>query len=105
MAVIDTNKNSKSNDDRDSDVSIGLQLPLFSETGANGWTRTTIEAVKENLKNLLNTETGERLMQPNLGVKLKDIYLNHFQKMLYRVFKVSLLKVWIIGCHLFRLMI
>ena len=34
-------------------------------------TSTTIEAVKNNIRNLLNTNQGERLFQPNLGVNLR----------------------------------
>ena len=34
-------------------------------------TSTTIEAVKNNIRNLLNTHHGERLMQPNLGIGLR----------------------------------
>ena len=32
---------------------------------------TTIEAVKNNIRNLLNTHQGERLFQPNLGINLR----------------------------------
>ena len=31
------------------------------------------EAVKESIKNLILTDRGERLMQPNLGVNLRNI--------------------------------
>ena len=36
-------------------------------------TSSTIEAVKNNIRNLLQTEEGERFLQPNLGLNLKTI--------------------------------
>ena len=36
-------------------------------------TSTTIEAVKNNIRNLLQTNTGERLFQPNLGIDLRGL--------------------------------
>ena len=76
MAVRDTNKTKKPYIvDRDEDVSIGLNFPLHrsdDRTGMFASTSTTLEAVKVNATNLLQTELGERVMQPNLGVKLKQ---------------------------------
>ena len=56
--------------DEDSNVFIGLNLPIHRSNGPDGYfdsSTTTIEAVKNNLKNLLYTNKGERLMQPALG--------------------------------------
>ena len=36
-------------------------------------TSTTIESVKNNIKNLLNTNLGERLMQPEIGMGLRNL--------------------------------
>ena len=36
-------------------------------------TKTTIEAVKTNIRLLLQTNQGERLFQPNLGMNLKQL--------------------------------
>ena len=72
MAVIDTNKTKKPLIvDRDEDISIGFNLPLEFDNGYNTLTKTTLEAVKVDMRNLLQTELGERLMQPNLGVKIR----------------------------------
>ena len=76
MAIIDTTKTKKPFiNDRDEDVFIGLDFPLHRSNDKNGYfamTSITLEAVKVNVINLLQTELGERVMQPNLGVKLKQ---------------------------------
>ena len=61
--------------DNDENVFVGIELPLRKSDGPEGWfasTTTTIEAVKENIKNLLSTNRGERLMQPLLGLNLRQ---------------------------------
>ena len=64
--------------DRDDDVFIGLKLPLILDNGFDSSTQTTIEAVKYNLRNLISTELGERVMQPNLGIRLKKFLFDPF---------------------------
>ena len=79
MAVIDTSKVKKPYIiDRDEDVSIGFNLPLEFDNGYNTLTKTTLEAVKVDMRNLLQTELGERVMQPNLGVQLKQFLFEPF---------------------------
>ena len=61
-------------EDNDSNIFIGIDLPIRKSDGIEGYfasTSTTIEAVKNNIRNLLNTEQGERFFQPNLGLNLK----------------------------------
>ena len=73
MAIRDTQKKPFIQD-RDENIFIGIDYPFHRSTGVEGWfksTSTTIDAVKNNIKLLLRTERGERLMQPNLGVALK----------------------------------
>ena len=73
MAIRDTSKKPFIQD-RDEEVFIGIDLPFRKSDGVEGWfasTSTTIEAVKNNIRNLLNTEVGERLMQPGIGISLK----------------------------------
>ena len=51
-----------------------MDLPIRKSEGKEGYfasTSTTIEAVKNNIRNLLNTHKGERLMQPNMGIGLR----------------------------------
>ena len=73
MAIKDTTKKPLIND-RNTNVFIGLDLPFRKGDGKDGYfasTSTTIEAVKNNIKNLLLTQKGERLMQPSLGLNLR----------------------------------
>ena len=62
--------------DNDEEVFIGIDLPFRKSDGREGWfasTSTTIEATKNNIRNLLSTNQGERLMQPSLGINLRKI--------------------------------
>ena len=82
MAIKDTNKTETPYIvDRDEDVFIGLDIPLHRGNDGNGnfgTTSTTLEAVKVDATNLLQTELGERVMQPTLGVKLKQyLFMNN----------------------------
>ena len=61
-------------EDRDTNVFIGIDLPFRKSDGPDGWfasTTTTIEAVKNNIRNFLQTELGDRLFQPQLGIGLR----------------------------------
>ena len=61
-------------EDNDTNIRIGIDLPIRKGDDKDGYfatTSTTIEAVKNNIRNLLNTNQGERLFQPNLGVNLR----------------------------------
>ena len=78
MAIIDTNANNWYQIDKDEDQFIGLSLPLILDNGQEASTRTTLEAVKNNLLNLCNTEMGERPMQPLLGIKLKQFIFEQY---------------------------
>ena len=74
MARLDTHITGSFVDDKDTNISIGLDLPLRRENGPNGWfatTKTTVDAVKNNIRNLLLTNRGERVFQPLLGLDLK----------------------------------
>ena len=73
MAVKDLSKKPYI-EDIDENIFIGLDLPIRRSDGSEGYfasTSTTIEAVKNNIRNLLNTNQGERLMNPTLGLDLK----------------------------------
>ena len=61
-------------EDNDTNIKIGIDLPIRRDPLTGGFfasTSTTIEAVKNNIRNLLNTNKGERFFQPNLGLDLK----------------------------------
>ena len=61
--------------DQDTRVSVGIDFP-FARVPSSGdgyfkTSKTTIDAIKNNIKLLLKTERGERLFQPFLGMDLK----------------------------------
>ena len=73
MAIKDTSRKPYI-EDNDDKVKIGIDLPIRRDDASGGFfasTTTTIEAVKNNIRNLLQTEEGERFFQPNLGINLK----------------------------------
>ena len=80
MAIKDTSKKPFI-EDRDDNVFIGIDLPFRKSDGIEGWfasTSTTIKAVKNNIRNLLNTHKGERFMQPNIGLNLRKFQFEQF---------------------------
>ena len=75
MAIKDTSKKPYI-EDNNTKVKIGIDLPIRRGDDLDGFfatTSTTIEAVKNNIRNLLQTNEGERFFQPNLGINLKTI--------------------------------
>jgi len=75
MPIADNRKN-RFVEDQDTRVSVGIDFPIARVPGGNGYfatTKTTIEAVKTNIRLLLQTNQGERLFQPNLGMNLKQL--------------------------------
>jgi phage baseplate assembly protein W len=55
------------------DYAIGISLPI--QIGGSGFTQTfnTTEQIKSNIKNLLLTQKGERVLQPEFGSGLHEI--------------------------------
>ena len=79
MAVRDTSKKPYLQDE-DEKIKIGIDLPIRRDSELDGFfatTSTTIEAVKNNIRNLLQTEEGERFFQPNLGIGLREFLFEH----------------------------
>ena len=73
MAILDTSKRPFIQD-RDELIFIGIDLPFRKSEGVEGYfasTSFTIDAVKQNVIQLLQTKKGERLFQPNLGMNLR----------------------------------
>ena len=62
-------------EDKDTRVSVGIDFPFGrvpnSGDGYFKTSKTTIDAIKNNIKLLLKTERSERLFQPFLGMNLK----------------------------------
>ena len=78
MAIRDTSRKPFIQDN-DTNVKVGIDLPIRRGDGLDGFfatTSTTIEAVKNNIRNLLQTEEGERFFQPNLGLNLRKVLFN-----------------------------
>ena len=75
MAIKDTSRKPYIQDN-DTKVKVGIDLPIRRGDDKDGFfatTSTTIEAVKNNIRNLLQTEEGERFFQPNLGIGLRRL--------------------------------
>ena len=66
--------------DNDTNLKVGIDLPIRRDDASGGFfasTSTTIEAVKNNIRNLLQTNEGERFFQPNLGINLRRLLFEH----------------------------
>ena len=80
MAIKDTTRKPYI-EDNDENIFIGIDLPFRKSNSIEGYfasTSTTIEAVKNNIRNLVNTHQGERLMQPQLGINLRKYLFEQF---------------------------
>ena len=63
--------------DRNEDVFVGVRFPLdHSQEGFFYKTKTILEQAKANMRNLLLTSKGERVMQPEFGSTLMDVIFN-----------------------------
>ena len=75
MPILDKRKN-QFIEDQDTRVSVGIDFPFARVPNQDGYfktTKTTVESIKNNIKLLLQTEQGERVFQPNLGMNLKRL--------------------------------
>jgi len=100
MAIKDTTRKPYI-EDNDENIFIGIDLPFRKSNGVEGYfasTSTTIESVKNNIRNLLQTHEGERLYQPNLGMNLRASTFEQItEESIYSIQNVILdkLKVWL----------
>jgi len=63
--------------DKNDDIYVGVRFPLdHSQEGFFYKTKTILEQAKSNMRNLLLTSLGERVMQPEFGSTLMDIIFN-----------------------------
>ena len=93
MAIIDTSITGSFNEDRDENVFIGLDLPIRKSDGVEGYftaTSTTIAAIKNNIRNLLLTNRGERYLQPNIGLNLRRYLFEQYSTDLEDSIKVEI---------------
>ena len=73
MAIKDTSRKPFI-EDNDTNIKVGIDLPIRRGDDKDGFfatTSTTIAAGKNNIRNLLQTNEGERFFQPNLGLNLR----------------------------------
>ena len=74
MAIPDT-RVKRFIEDRDPRVSVGLDFPISRQAGDQmgyfATTKTTIDAIKNDIRLLLLTQRGERLFQPFLGMNIR----------------------------------
>ena len=73
MPILDRRKD-RFVEDQDTRVSVGIDFPFARVPNQDGYfktTKTTVESIKNNIRLLLHTESGERVFQPNLGMNLK----------------------------------
>ena len=63
--------------DKNDDIYVGVRFPLdHSQEGFFYKTKTILEQAKSNMRNLLLTSKGERVMQPECGSTLTDVLFN-----------------------------
>jgi phage baseplate assembly protein W len=55
------------------DKAVGIKLPFTGKKGLFDLSYTTEEQALSNLKNLVLTRKGERLMHPNFGTSIYDV--------------------------------
>ena len=75
MPILDKRKN-QFIEDQDARVSVGIDFPFARVPNQDGYfktTKTTMDSIKNNIRLLLQTEQGERVFQPNLGMNLKRL--------------------------------
>ena len=99
MAILDRSKK-KFIIDRNDDIYTGIDLPFRrgAQTGYFESTRTTIDAIKNDIRNLLLTDVNERVMQPSFGLNLKQFLfqqLNSETVMQMKESIVSTIEKWL----------
>ena len=73
MPILDR-RNNQFIEDKDTRVSVGIDFPFAIVPNKDGYfatTKTTIESVKNNIRLLLQTQKGERVFQPNIGMNIR----------------------------------
>ena len=75
MPILDRRKD-RFVEDQDTRVSVWIDFPFGRVPNGDGYfktTKTTIDSIKNNIKLLLQTNQGERMFQPNLGMNLRNL--------------------------------
>ena len=75
MPILDRRKD-RFVEDQDARVSVGIDFPFGRVPNGAGYfktTKTTVDSIKNNIRLLLQTNTGERVFQPALGMNLRQL--------------------------------
>ena len=73
MPILDRRKD-RFVEDQDTRVSVGIDFPFARVPNQDGYFKTTkklFKIIKNDIRLLLQTERGERVFQPNLGMNLR----------------------------------
>ena len=101
MAIIDNSFTGSLSVDRDQNTFIGIELPFYKSYGSEGYfasTKTTLEAVKNDIINLIQTQKTERILQPELGINLRSYLFEQVRPDLEETIKgdiLSTMSVWL----------
>ena len=77
--------------DLNPDVYIGLKLPFTrGRSGLFPQSETTLEQAGSNIKNLLLTAKGERVMQPDFGSGLRELLFEQYTEDLTEQIKLEI---------------
>jgi|TARA_R100000315_G_C5133320_1_gene76221 phage baseplate assembly protein W len=72
--AIPNNRTRQFIEDTDTRVSVGIDFPFARIPNEDGYfktTKSTIDSIKNNIELLLQTQQGERVFQPRLGMGLR----------------------------------
>ena len=85
----------------------GLNFPLGSASDGSLFSKTTgVEMIKNSVKQLLRTETGERVMLPNFGCNLRKYLFQPLDETTFENIKREILysfKNYIVGANIKKL--
>ena len=59
---------------------VGFSLPFSFGAPEESMNEDTIDSITDNLENLINTEPGERVFHPNLGVSFRKFLFEQFDE-------------------------
>tara|TARA_Y100001938_G_scaffold140847_1_gene209644 strand:+ start:811 stop:1287 length:477 start_codon:yes stop_codon:yes gene_type:complete len=92
--------NQQNNIDDNTNKKIGIDFPFQKGDSIEGYfkaTSLTVDAVKADLVNLLSTNVGERIFQPDLGTNLRNFLFEQQDEELSQLIQddlVDKLKFW-----------
>ena len=71
-------------------------MPLHTGNAEGNFkcTETTLDAIKTNIRSLLQTELGERVFQPALGIKLRQFLFEPFTEEVQNSIRESITKTF-----------